>query len=298
MHEDLEEQVIQNAGVHSDIESQERRVSIVQNFRNAWEFSLKNYSGEIELPYLQDVVGKLEPELCGPKMGHSQFRDRSVLPMKLGGVSFTAPADRARVLEHLRRLREVLDKNSFHPVEEAALTNLHLVRIQPFEAANKRLANIVMNTILHTNGYFPLSLIGSNREAYLNYLGGAIKGFQNLSSVASDPLEAHTSIDISQSQFYEYLAQRELSELRFAEDRLKGLHNYKVYLDVKDKGSLFAAKKRISAWFYRQKSPSQNRLDTSRRQLEVIGDIPYSVLNEILGSMNGLKYKIEDNGRH
>lgn len=297
MHADLEEQVILNSGA-THMDDALRRQEVVEGFRNAWNFSISNYSGRLDAQYLQDVAGRLEPKICGEGAQYAHFRNHSVV-LKIDGTSFSPPTDRERLSEHLVRLMKVIETTSLHPVEEAILTNAHLVRIQPFEAANKRLANIVMNTILHKNGYFPISLNESQRKLYKNYLGGAIRGFQETSAITDDHTVPYMSLDIRQRQFYEFLAQRELEELKFAEDKLKGLHNYKITLDVKDKGALFAAKKRVASWFNKQKLPSQERLQVGRRELEVTGDIPYHVLDLILRSTSGVtKYGINDNGTH
>lgn len=61
-------------------------------------------------------------------------------------------------------------KRELHPLELAAWTHWKLVRIHPFQDGNGRSARIVMNFILHKNGYGMIDIKTKERQAYFNAL--------------------------------------------------------------------------------------------------------------------------------
>jgi Fic family protein len=61
-------------------------------------------------------------------------------------------------------------KQSMHPVELAALVHLKFVTIHPFEVGSGRLARVLMNFILHKNGYPMFDIKYQNKNSYYNTL--------------------------------------------------------------------------------------------------------------------------------
>jgi Fic family protein len=57
-----------------------------------------------------------------------------------------------------------------HPVIMAALVHLRFVTIHPFSDGNGRMSRLMMNFILHKNGYPMLNIEYVNRNAYYNSL--------------------------------------------------------------------------------------------------------------------------------
>jgi len=62
------------------------------------------------------------------------------------------------------------NKNKVHPVELAALVHLKFVTIHPFTDGNGRISRLMMNFILHRNGFPMLDIPYSNRKSYYNAL--------------------------------------------------------------------------------------------------------------------------------
>ncbi len=61
-------------------------------------------------------------------------------------------------------------RTKVHPVILAALAHLKFVTIHPFSDGNGRISRLMMNFILHMNGYPMLSIEYTNRNAYYNAL--------------------------------------------------------------------------------------------------------------------------------
>lgn len=59
-------------------------------------------------------------------------------------------------------------KKKLHPVELTALTHLRFVSIHPFTDGNGRISRLIMNFILHKNGYPMLDIPYTNRNKYYN----------------------------------------------------------------------------------------------------------------------------------
>lgn len=298
MHYNVAEQVALNSPF-LDRDNASRPEEVIANFRKAWAYASSKSVCQVGIDFLQDVAGLAEPNMCQPGTNHAMFRSKLVT-LKAGpkGV-YTPPSDRMRIVEHLHRLKDALDSRNFHPVEEAMFLNFHLSRIQPFDNANKRTASIIMNSRLISEGYFPIALNEQDRTLYGGYFRGALADFQETSAETSDTLKPYLSLGVGQAQFYEFLGKRELSELKLAEDRLKGLHTYKITMDPRDKGAMFTAKRSIRCWFDRHGIPYQEKLNIGQRELDVTGEIPQAVLDRILRGVRGLdKYTISDKGMH
>ena len=75
------------------------------------------------------------------------------------------PEDIPRLTGHLTdQIRS--SKSSLHPIELAAMAGKRLIDIQPFDAANEETAVLLMNLILVSAGYPPVSIGNERREAY------------------------------------------------------------------------------------------------------------------------------------
>ncbi|MCH7902785.1 Fic family protein [archaeon] len=61
-------------------------------------------------------------------------------------------------------------KKKFHPLELAAWVHWKLVRIHPFQDGNGRTARIVMNFVLHQNGYGLIDIKTKDKKQYMKHL--------------------------------------------------------------------------------------------------------------------------------
>ena len=75
------------------------------------------------------------------------------------------PEDVPRLTGHLAdQIRS--SKSSLHPIELAAMAGKRLIDIQPFTSANEETAFLLMNRILVSEGYRPITIGTERREAY------------------------------------------------------------------------------------------------------------------------------------
>ena len=61
-------------------------------------------------------------------------------------------------------------KKELHPLELATWAHWKLVRIHPFQDGNGRTARIIMNFILHKNGYAMIDIKTKEKQQYFNAL--------------------------------------------------------------------------------------------------------------------------------
>ena len=61
-------------------------------------------------------------------------------------------------------------KQKLHPVELASLAHLKFVTVHPFADGNGRISRLIMNFILHRNGFPMLNIVYQNRSSYYNAL--------------------------------------------------------------------------------------------------------------------------------
>lgn len=107
------------------------------------------------------VLKEIDPKYAG------RYRD---IQVRITGSSHEPPGP-LHVPEAMQQFdRERLSKSKAHPVEQAALAHLDLVRIHPFVDGNGRTARLLMNLILLKQGYFPAIILKNDRKKYFDIL--------------------------------------------------------------------------------------------------------------------------------
>ena len=86
------------------------------------------------------------------------------------------PEDVPRLTGHLAdQIRS--SKSSLHPIELAAMAGKRLIDIQPFDRGNEETAFLLMNLILASEGYCPVTVGIERREAYRQVLSASGKEY-------------------------------------------------------------------------------------------------------------------------
>lgn len=86
------------------------------------------------------------------------------------------PEDVPRLTGHLAdQIRS--SKSSLHPIELAAMAGKRLIDIQPFDRGNEETAFLLMNLILASAGYCPVTVGIERREAYRQALSASGKEY-------------------------------------------------------------------------------------------------------------------------
>jgi Fic family protein len=124
------------------------------------------YKKEITVPTVlywhKQLFQDTKPDTAGKIRQH---------PMGISGSKFLLPYP----IELDFLLRDFFDwyhenKKTLHPVRLAGLTHLKFVTIHPFGDGNGRLSRLLMNYVLHKNGYPMLIIPYSQRKSYYTAL--------------------------------------------------------------------------------------------------------------------------------
>jgi hypothetical protein len=272
-----------------DKDNAQRQDEVVRNFQIAWDYSTRNFAEPVEFDYLSDVAGRVEPSLCLAGRQYADFRNGLATCYS----AYLPPVDETRVREHLDRTLKVLSQSDWHPVEKAVFLNFHLARIQPFQNGNKRVANIVMNSMLKVNDFFPIFIKPEQKPRFDGYIEGALLDFKESGAKSEDALQPYSFPGFGQRQFYDFLARTELSELKCAEDKMAHLLQYDVHFSDADPGQLYSAKHKLQSWLKAHQMLSQVRLDVHGRNMSVTGDIPQRSIESVLNSVPRIgKYEL------
>jgi len=121
----------------------------------------KDLSWGIVLKWHRELFKNIDDEIAGKIRKH---------PVGIAGSKFEPPMS----IELDLLLNEFFDwykKNKkMHPVELAALVHLKFVTIHPFTDGNGRISRMIMNFILHKNGFPMLNIEYLNRSSYYTAL--------------------------------------------------------------------------------------------------------------------------------
>lgn len=160
------------------------------NMRDAWRFLLDNLDYPINLMYIRELN-----KICGNRLiyGSGELRTSNV---RIGGSSYIPQIPtQEEVIRKLNELNTMTD-----PIERAVKTFCYLAKAQLFIDGNKRLAQLVANKILISEGIGILQINDADR----------LKDFLKECIIRSSPVEfiVHDGA--------EYAVQDIISELPFS----------------------------------------------------------------------------------
>ncbi|MBU2099778.1 Fic family protein [Candidatus Micrarchaeota archaeon] len=100
------------------------------------------------------------------------------IPNYIPGLDFefTPPE---KVQKEMKELIQWFNKNiqEMHPLQTAAVFHSKFVGIHPFEDGNGRVGRFLINTILVNNGYPPLIIRKTQRDAYIKCMEDSFRGY-------------------------------------------------------------------------------------------------------------------------
>ena len=292
--ERISRQVLENAPLQ-DSDNRDRAPEVLKNFRVAWSYAMEHISPSFNLIYLQEVAGRAEPALADGKT-YAPLRNSSA---RFAHVNYTPPSDEMRIRIDLEKILKSIEGTGLHPLEESIFLYFHLARSQPFNNSNKRVANIIMNTSLLREGFAPIPIPRNEEDLFKQYFEGALTGFgEDLNRAIENSLKPYLDPGINQRQFYEYLAQKEESNLSRVINDLNELSEYSIRVDAKSPNSVYLLKKCIAGWFHRDREsrPFKQVVDAKKGKIKLVGEIPLYTLQMILEKTKsrGIKaYKID-----
>lgn len=129
-------------------------------------YDMLNYKGDLSigivLKWHRALFEETKPGIAG------KIRDYQVY---ITGTKYKPPSAievQAYLLELFRWYER--EKGALNPVELAALTHVKFEAIHPFGDGNGRIGRLIMNFVLHRNGYPMLNVPYLNRRGYYNAL--------------------------------------------------------------------------------------------------------------------------------
>ena len=147
------------------------------NMRDAWRFLLDNLDYPINLMYIRELN-----KICGYRLiyGSGELRTSNV---RIGGSSYIPQIPtQEEVIRKLNELNTMTD-----PIERAVKTFCYLAKAQLFIDGNKRLAQLVANKILISEGIGILQINDADRfkQILVDYYESTLIGLRTSSRSVS-----------------------------------------------------------------------------------------------------------------
>ena len=150
------------------------------NHAKAWNWILQNQETPITEESIQKIHSLILAGIDDPNAGH--YRQ---VPVRISGSTVILP-NYLKVPALMTEFNTWLTSHpQDHPVQIAAEAHYQLVTIHPFIDGNGRTGRLLMNAILHANGYPPAIIKPEERITYINsleqaQLGGSKEPFHTL----------------------------------------------------------------------------------------------------------------------
>lgn len=207
---------------------------------NAFDYANRAFNGELTDDYIQEIGHRVDV-ISNP---YGYRRDN----VRIQGGRRIPPA-----WEKIEREMEgFLFENSCidEPLEKAIHAHLHIARIHPFMDGNGRTARLVQNAILERSGYVPIITLVTEREKYMDLIGNAVDSYCDKRARTEDSPEnqefkrylekSHLTLreiaickglalkiamqrnNPEVREFYNYMAEKEVRQLRQICDKLLG----------------------------------------------------------------------------
>lgn len=149
-----------------------REVNEVLNHRKAFD-RLLEYDSDITRAFIQELHELVMKNTFKPKLNSQLGRFRSV-QVYIRGVDWLPPAPED-VPKDIKNLLSWYTKNKkkLHPIVQAAYFHIGFEVIHPFVDGNGRVGRLLMNFILHRNGYPMINIPLERRFEYYDCLHAA-----------------------------------------------------------------------------------------------------------------------------
>lgn len=161
-----------------------REVNEVLNHRKAFD-QILIYNGDITRTFILELHELVMRDTLRPNLNEQLGRFRSV-QVYIRGVEWTPPAPKD-VPKDMKNLLSwyTKNKNKLHPIVQAAYFHVGFEIIHPFVDGNGRVGRLLMNFILHKNGFPMINIPLERRFDYYDCLkaaqvDGALRPFMDL----------------------------------------------------------------------------------------------------------------------
>lgn len=142
----------------------EREQKEILNHVKAYEFILK--ATKEKKPISEDLLKDLHQIIVQDIMNGGYYRQVNV---QLLGSSHQPP-DHIKVYDRMKKFMVNLENFEGSVIELACYAHLGISKIHPFVDGNGRLARLILNYVLISHDYLPISISRTNQKAYFNAL--------------------------------------------------------------------------------------------------------------------------------
>jgi len=137
--------------------------SIYNHFRT-YNFMLDYISQQ--KPFTEDFVKDLHEMLLDGIINGGLYRNTN---LSIRNSNHT-PCDYIKVYDRMKKYYDTLNNFDGTPLQKASYAHLQLAKIHPFLDGNGRLARLVLNYMLISSGYLPVSIPAKDKMNYFNLL--------------------------------------------------------------------------------------------------------------------------------
>lgn len=167
-HPDIKRKILSELGINSTGNLKKKMAKGARRLKDAWHYL--NNAPELNkqgVPFIESLnsmqIIKIA-KLVDPENNNGEYRTRNIT-LSLPGYSVPKPSEVKDLVEQcLHELRE----GDLYSVEKAAFIHLHLAAIQPFEGANKRVARLLQDRVLHDYRLPPAVIHPGERDIYMD----------------------------------------------------------------------------------------------------------------------------------
>ena len=255
------------------------------SLNQAWEYAIQNFDGRLNPDLICKVVAMIDSTSnairsgFGKEVARSEYRNDSVRILDRDAV---LPVRPEKIVYQVNELCDLLD-TGMHPVEKAALSHFHLVRIHPFEDGNGRTARLVQNLFLHHENYPPAIVNVQNRLFYFGLLRRAMQSYY--ARTAEGISDKATPCEIT---FNNYIASGVHDACIEAQRMIHGFHTYIIDLGTSEKQVIRGLKRRFDMHFRAGSHIGHvNIVDMQKGYLRLVGDIDREHVCSIISGYDG-----------
>ena len=170
---ELRMEILEQAGVATPQELKQKAKEGIARVKRGWKF-LDSQKTKIPYSYFTPGIILEVGQLIEPFKNFKGFRE-SYVKFGLEHV----PSSPHIIQPILKRFcSEMINAESYHPVERAALAHLNFASIQPFEDGNKRTGRLYQDKILKDYGLPPAVVPYGERAVYRDALKYALAGLK------------------------------------------------------------------------------------------------------------------------
>lgn len=163
----------QDALSHSDaIEENSSNLENLKMLRDAWNFAIRNFDGNLTHPFIWQVASRIEPMNFRYRTSPVRIRDHTGNIVS-GFNPLKVEREMSRLIAHVNDPEEQPSV-----LLRAAELSLYGLFIHPFGDGNGRTFRLLHNLLLHYNGIPPVVIKKSERRPYITLMGTANNGFR------------------------------------------------------------------------------------------------------------------------